>query len=267
MSINQHPPQESQHEQLTAVQNRFGEVASAYVTSTIHASGPDLRWTVEEITPTGHEQVVDVATGAGHTALALAPYVAQVTAVDATAQMLEAAQQLAASRSVTNIRFLAGTANALPVTDEYADIVVCRYAAHHFPDLLQAAHEWNRVLKPGGKLVVVDTIVPEEPSLATFANTIEWLRDTSHVFDHPISEWLSILRAAGFAVEVRHTWDIPMDVPSWTRRMQTPRPSVDLIVQRLRSSLPHERKQFQIEAGAGDNISFTLPVAMFVGAK
>jgi len=227
MSINQQPPQESQHEQLTAVQNRFGEVASAYVTSSVHASGPDLRWIVEETAPNGYEQVVDVATGTGHTALTLAPYVAQVTAVDATAQMLAEAQQLATSRNVTNIRFLAGTASALPVADEYADIVVCRYAAHHFPDLPQAVHEWMRVLKPGGRFAVVDSIAPEEPSLATFINTIDWLRDTSHVFNHPISEWLAILRGVGLVAAVGRTWDITLDVPSWTKRMQTPRPTID----------------------------------------
>ncbi len=252
---------------LTAVQHRFGEVANAYVTSTVHASGADLGWMVEAAAPKGTEQVIDVATGAGHTALAFAPYVAEVIAVDVTLPMLEAAQQLATSRNMKNIRFLEGSAQSLPIAEESVDIVVCRFAAHHFLHLPEAISEWARVLKPAGKLVLVDTVAPEEPELDTFLNEFELLRDTSHVRNHRVSEWLALLQAAGFAVEVHRTWDLPLDIPSWTKRMRTPSSSVNEIIQRFHDASPLTRERFHIETNSDDVFSFTLPVAMFVDIK
>src|SRR5690242_2883934 len=79
---------------------QFGAVAETYATSTYHASGPDLQSLVRAANLTARDQVLDLGCGAGHTALAIAPHVAHVTAVDATPEMLETAGRLAEQRGL-----------------------------------------------------------------------------------------------------------------------------------------------------------------------
>jgi Methylase involved in ubiquinone/menaquinone biosynthesis len=248
------------------IKNNFGEAAQNYVTSTVHAEGPDLRWLIEDATLTGNEIVLDVATGTGHTALALAPHVREVIALDFTYPMLEAAQQLAHERQITNIRFVEGDAHAIPLADHSLDIVACRKAAHHFVDVPQALREWSRVLKPGGELIFVDTIAPEDPALDAFVNEVEVLRDPSHVRNHRISQWLEQLKAVGIAAKMTRTWGIHMDVPSWTKRIRTPEANVQRILQMFTDATPEQRACLNIEQHNGI-FTFDIPSALMIGTK
>ncbi len=261
------PGDGDEHASHAMVQQNFGAVAQNYVTSKVHTNSLDLEWLKEAAALTGKELVVDVATGAGHTALTLAPYAAQVVAVDITQPMLTAAQQLAATRQITNIRFVEADAQALPLASNSYDLVTCRHAPHHFATVSQAVHEWTRVLKPGGKLLLEDPISPEEAELDTFLNMIEALRDPSHVRNYRISEWLSLLSAASLRVTVSHVWNIPLDIPSWTQRMQTPPASVEKIERYLHDASPAIRERFHIGPNEEGLLSFWLPAAIFVGVK
>src|SRR5260370_38703554 len=78
----------AEEEKMRQVQSQFGAAAADYVTSKVHASGQDLVWLVEAATLTGTERVLDVATGGGHTAFALAPTAAEVVALDLTRRIL-----------------------------------------------------------------------------------------------------------------------------------------------------------------------------------
>jgi ubiquinone/menaquinone biosynthesis C-methylase UbiE len=249
------------------VRDRFGAAARAYTTSQVHASGPDLAWIVEVAALTGKEHVVDVGTGTGHTALALAPYVTEVVALDITLPMLEEARHLAASRGITNVRFLQGDACALPLSSNQFDLVACRHAAHHFAQVAQAIGEWARILKPGGKVVVADSVSPEEAELDSFLNEIEVLRDPSHGHNYRISEWLSLLAEAGFTASLVRSWSIPLDLPSWTQRIQTPPASVAQI-ERLFADAPSLTSE-RLHIGLNEEglLSFALPAAVFVGVK
>src|SRR5579864_9792896 len=80
-------------EKMQQVQSNFGVAAADYVTRKVHASGKDLAWLAELTDLTGTECVLDVGTGGGHTAFALAPHVAEVVALDLTRPMLEVAQK------------------------------------------------------------------------------------------------------------------------------------------------------------------------------
>ena len=71
------------------VRSQFGAAASAYTTSAGHSDPILLRRVVELAQPRPSDRALDIATGAGHTALALAPHVAEVVAFDLTQQMLE----------------------------------------------------------------------------------------------------------------------------------------------------------------------------------
>ncbi|MGZ6388624.1 MAG: class I SAM-dependent methyltransferase, partial [Ktedonobacterales bacterium] len=83
---------EAETERVKArVRETFGRAAEAYVASPGHAGGDDLQRLVELAEPNAANHALDVSTGGGHVALALAPYVASVTASDLTPRMLDAA--------------------------------------------------------------------------------------------------------------------------------------------------------------------------------
>lgn len=258
--------QGAEQEKMRQVQSQFGAVAAQYVTSKVHASGEDLSWLVEAAALTGSERVLDVATGGGHTAFALAPHAAQVVALDLTRPMLEAAQQEARARNLHNISYLEGDAQELPCAGGSFDLVACRHAAHHFPNVQQAVYEWARVLKPGGKLVLVDSTSPEEPEADALLHEIETLRDPSHVRNYRISEWTSLLREAGFTLHQARAWSLFLDVPSWTQRMRTPPESVAAIEQLMRTASPTTRARLGITEQDGA-WGFVLPVALILGVK
>ena len=118
----------------TLVQKQFGAAAADYAASAVHASGPSLGRLVALVSPQPHWHVLDVATGAGHTALAFAPLVASVVASDITGEMLAEASKLAAVRRLANVETTRAEAGNLPFPDASFDLVTCRLAAHHFPD-------------------------------------------------------------------------------------------------------------------------------------
>lgn len=253
-------------EKMRQVQSNFGTAAADYVTSKVHASGKDLAWLAELTDLTGTERVLDVGTGGGHAAFALAPHVAEVVALDLTRPMLEVAQKEAATRQLHNIRFLEGDAQDIPCADASFDVVACRKAAHHFPYVRQAVCEWARVLKPGGKIALVDSISPEEPEIDVYLNEIETLRDPSHVRNYRLSEWITFLTEAGFTVSTTREWAIHLDIPDWTRRMRTPAESVAIIEQLLRDASPAIHTRLHIEEKDGV-LSFMLPTALVVAVK
>ena len=139
-----------------SIQSQFGAVAANYATSAVHAGGADLQALVAAARLTGEERVLDIGCGAGHTALAVAPGAASVTAVDLTREMLEVAAALARERGITNITFEPADVSALPFPDATFDIVTSRYSAHHYGAPEKALAEAARVLRPGGRLLLVE---------------------------------------------------------------------------------------------------------------
>jgi SAM-dependent methyltransferase len=107
------------------------------------------------------EQVVDVGCGAGIDSLIASRMVAdgQVVGVDMTPAMLTRARASAAELSARNVEFRHGFAEALPVPDEWADVVISNGVLNLFPDKIAGLGEMARVLKPGGRLQIGDILV------------------------------------------------------------------------------------------------------------
>ncbi|MGB1287824.1 MAG: class I SAM-dependent methyltransferase, partial [Aggregatilineales bacterium] len=116
-------------------QRRYGQFAEGYVSSQTHAKGADLDRLVELTDPQSGWCVLDVATGGGHTALKFAPHVQQVIATDLTPRMLMAARQNILAKETKNVLFSAADAENIPFPDNSFDLVTCRIALHHFPDM------------------------------------------------------------------------------------------------------------------------------------
>jgi ubiquinone/menaquinone biosynthesis C-methylase UbiE len=179
---------------------RFGKYAASYVTNPTHATGPDLRRIVQIVGEHPGWDALDVATGGGHTALALAPHVAQVIATDLAPPMLVSASQFITAQGVENVDFMLADAEALPFPGERFDLVTCRIAAHHFPDPDRFVSEAARVLRPGGLFLLQDQEGLDDPDGADYIARFERRRDPSHVRALSEKEWQHILTEAGLVV-------------------------------------------------------------------
>lgn len=204
------------------VREQFGRAAEGYVTSPTHATGDDLARLVELAAPRATDTALDVSTGGGHTALAVAPHVASVVASDLTPRMLAAARRFIQSRGQRNVTFVIADAERLPFLAETFDLVTVRIAPHHYADIRTAVTEMARVLVPGGRLVLIDNIAPDDPDLDTAVNDWDKRRDPSHVREYTVAEWRTFLAAAGLRVTHEEIQRKSHPFAPWVERMEMP---------------------------------------------
>ena len=197
--------------QITSVQQQFGPNAERYARASYFGKQDSLDEAIRVANPQPHWRMLDVATGGGHCAFAFAPLVNHIIATDVTPQMLTAASAVAQERGLSNITFEPADAESLPFPDADFDLVMCRIAAHHFSDPGQAMREMARVCKPGGRVGLIDPIVPSERKLADEINAWELLRDPSTVSVLTVNGWSSLFCAAGLDAVHINTFEIPLD--------------------------------------------------------
>ncbi len=200
----------------------YGPRSQDYVTSKDHSSGIDLDQIEDELRGKGLARVLDLGCGGGHVSYRAAPHVGDVVASDATQGMLDAVTKEAAARGLGNIVTRLAAAENLPFEDAFFDAVLCRFTAHHWPDLETGLRQAHRVLKPGARAVFVDVVAPGQRVLDTHLQAVELLRDVSHVRNYAMAEWLAALARSGFAVERLATRRMRMDFPVWIARTRAP---------------------------------------------
>ena len=138
--------------------------------------------------------VADLGCGTGVLSATLAPFVRRVVAVDSSAQMLAAARQRL--DGTTNVDIRQGELESVPIDDGQLDAAVISLVLHYIAEPVKALGEAARVLRPGGRLIVVD-MMPHDRE--------EYRQQMGHVWQgfstEQMTEWLS---AAGF-VRTRYT--------------------------------------------------------------
>lgn len=203
------------------IQHNFGTNASNYRYSSVHNNPEDLDRMVELLKPQPQDKVLDVATGAGHTAIKLAGYAKQVTAIDITREMLLEAKKQEDENGINNIEFIIEDVHHMKFPDNTFDIVVCRLAAHHFSDIKKALKEMCRVLKPSGKLYILDCSTADGVESEEMFNKIEMLRDDSHVYSYSPHIWAELLEKLPLTVEKTNFYKLRYELPQWFDRMKT----------------------------------------------
>ena len=140
----------------------------------------DAEWMFEQLELHSEDLLLDVATGAGAAGRQLAASVAGVVGIDTTEAMLAAGRREAETAGLHNVEFLHADAASLPFEDESFDVVVCRFAIHHFEEPTVQMKEMLRCLRPGGRLAFADLVADPDPTIAATQNHLEWLRDPAH---------------------------------------------------------------------------------------
>jgi ubiquinone/menaquinone biosynthesis C-methylase UbiE len=128
------------------------------------------------VRPQGDERALDVGTGAGALAFALAPLVREVVGLDPIPELLE----LARARSLPNTKFVEGDGTALPFADGAFDLAGTLRTLHHVTQPERVVAELARVTRPGGHVLVVDQLAPDDPAAAAALHEFEAARDPSH---------------------------------------------------------------------------------------
>ena len=250
------------------IEAQFGTAAEAYAASPGHKGGPDLDRMIELAKPTRSDVVLDVATGAGHTALAFAPLVSRVEATDLSPTMTDTASRLADEAGLSNVFFTTVAVEGLHVLgEEDFDLVTCRIAPHHFEDLDLAMREIATVLKKDGRFVCVDSRGFDEPDVFAFLHEAEVLRDPTHVKSRTVAEWTASCERAGLVVE--HTEAIPkrLEFEPWLERAGCSDAVKDELRSRFRSVPESVARRLQIEVESDSVVAFTDEKLLLVARK
>lgn len=242
-------PADAEQQHKERVREQFGRHAQGYVESKRHAGGHDLDRLVALADGRPSDEALDIATGGGHTALAIAPHVAHVVASDLTPAMLAAAETFIRGKGVTNVTFAIAEAERLPFPDASFDLVTCRVAPHHFADPDAYAREVARVLRPDGRWIMMDSTTPDVPDLDQFINTIEKWRDPTHVRNYTEREWRAWIEPTGLLIDVWEAVNRRYEFPEWTLRSGMSPEERDKLEAFMLAGSPEQQEAFDFEIG------------------
>ncbi|HLH76975.1 MAG TPA: methyltransferase domain-containing protein [Candidatus Binataceae bacterium] len=202
----------SAHQQT--VQREFAKQARSLAGSPVHRDPNRLRELVELSGVQAGARVLDLACGPGLVAQAFAAITGRVIGLDLTEGMLREAGE----RARFPVALVRGDAEQIPLLSGTMDLGVMRYTVHHLPRPKVVVGELARVLKAGGRAVILDEICSDDPVKAAYHNRIEWLRDPSHVRALSAAELLQVCRDVGLRVEKAQPGNLDMDFEEWSSR-------------------------------------------------
>jgi len=203
--------------------------------------------------PTSHDKVLDYATGAGMGGFTLAPEVATVEAADELPDLLEEGERLATELGLVNVAFTLVDLYALPYKDGEFTLVVCRNALHLLPEPVAALGELQRVLSPGGRIVVLDAVVDEATDRAL--NEVARLREPAHRRHYRAEELDEMVARAGLSIMQRGVVRRTIDLDYWLQAAAVSPPKAELIRGRF--------KALPVDVQAGLDVAFSDRLVSF----
>ena len=144
--------------------NKFSKGWKSWDNKVMDFLSPMGKEIIRLIHPSGEDIVLDVAAGTGEPGLTIAGMLSggKVISIDLSENMLAVAREKAAAKKIENFETKVADVTELPFDDNSFDAITCRFGFMFFPDMLLAAKEMARVLKPGGRVAIAVWNVPQK---------------------------------------------------------------------------------------------------------
>ena len=218
----------------STAQGAFARQAQAYSRSPLQTDPLRLSRLVDFVGPRSGERALDVACGPGIVTGALERAGLLVAGIDLTREMIREAVPRGG-------RYVQGNVERLPFAGSSFDVAVCRNACHHFSEPQTVLREIARVLRPGGRAIVEDMCAPEEPQARDYQETIEKLRDVSHVKTLTLGEFADLAAGAGLIGFESAPQAFVIDFDEWIDRAFPAREKRDRARQLMEAAVGNER--------------------------
>ncbi len=171
--------------------------------------GPSHRLMLQQLS-VADRRILDVGCGTGRWAelvVTRLPY-AEVWGLDLSEKMLEHAS-VRASQYPGRMHFTHGNSQELPYEDASFDLVTCSHSFHHYPDQLRVVKEMRRVLKPSGRVMLVDGCRDTYWGWFIFDGLVTWAEGHVHHCSNGLMQ--TLFREAGFedATQIMHRYPVP----------------------------------------------------------
>lgn len=190
---------------------------------------------------------------------------ATVIGLDPSARLLDVCRANFASFGLTNAEWVLSDDEILALPDASVDVVVNRLGFHHIVDPARAMREYGRVLRPGGRVVLLDFTIPDDDRDADdYINGIYRARDRTHVKISSVKEVSSVLSAAGFAV----TEALPYQVTHVTTEFGFPDAAGKAgYIAAYRAGSAHSRELHKVAMLDDGELTFTHPAYVIAAAR
>ena len=209
-------------ENLKEINRSFELQAAGFESGSLNFTKEDyLKKTVDIVSPDKGMTMLEVAAGTCAVSRSFAPYVNLTVCLDATEAMLHVGRTEAEKSGLNNMVFVKGYAEELPFLSDTFDIVISRLAFHHFTAVQAVFDEMVRVLKPGGRIVLIDMLAPEE-ELRGIRDEIETLRDPSHVRNLSKAEMMRLFQKKGLLIVVDDVTRMSVELENWMKLTKIP---------------------------------------------
>lgn len=251
----------TKHDDLVVAQ--YDSQATAYLQSSLHAGGADLERIASLLANSREARALDLGCGGGHLSFLLAAHVRSVLAVDLSAAMLGTVLAEAQRRGLGNIYTQQESAETLDLPGETFDVVATRYSAHHWRHWASGVRTMARLLKPQGLALFSDVIGPADPLLDTWLQSLELLRDPSHVRNASLEAWEQEVAGSGLVVREIIRDRLRLEFASWVARMRTPAVQVSAIRALQQRASSEVKEYFEI----AEDGSFSIDTALIIASK
>ncbi|KAF0243634.1 MAG: methylase involved in ubiquinone/menaquinone [Planctomycetota bacterium] len=249
----------------TSYRDSFGPAATRYVRSTSHSDPVSLARMCALAGASRDRLALDLACGGGHSTWALAQAGCRVVALDGTPEMLAGCGEEGKKRGLTFER-AQGDAHRIPFRSGTFDIVVCRIAAHHFSNPLAALREISRVMHRKSRFYLFDLSAPDSEPIGRWLDTIETLRDPSHVCCWSTRAWEGLALGAGLRIVHSARYRRQYDMGAWLGRMNVEEKVNNEIRDRVRAVPPSWWEELSVDLNREPPV-FGTPLLEFVAEK